>query len=104
MAPGHSTSASCKLHEKTMCQGLHFAPYFLSDNPHRFDVVHKVFNASNVGKMLQVLTRRELRRMMLTNRIQVAIFFKLLPCITSTHVFPGQEEATEMKYDAANRL
>ncbi|GJS99853.1 hypothetical protein Tco_0821023 [Tanacetum coccineum] len=50
----------------------------------RFDVVHKVFNASNVGNMLQVLARRELTRMMLTGRIQVAIFFKLLPCISSS--------------------
>ncbi|KAK4856107.1 hypothetical protein QYF36_014185 [Acer negundo] len=32
-----------------------FAPYFPSDDPHKFAMVHKVFGASNVSKMLQEL-------------------------------------------------
>ncbi|KVI10002.1 lateral organ boundaries domain-containing protein, partial [Cynara cardunculus var. scolymus] len=32
-----------------------FAPYFPSDDPHKFAIVHKVFGASNVSKMLQEL-------------------------------------------------
>jgi hypothetical protein len=31
-----------------------FAPFFPADDPHKFAIVHKVFGASNVSKMLQV--------------------------------------------------
>jgi hypothetical protein len=31
-----------------------FAPYFPPEDPHKFAIVHKVFGASNVSKMLQV--------------------------------------------------
>ena len=55
MAPGHSPCASCKLLRRRCAKDCIFAPYFPSDNPHKFAFVHKVFGASNVGKMLQVL-------------------------------------------------
>ena len=32
-----------------------FAPYFPADEPQKFANVHKVFGASNVNKMLQVI-------------------------------------------------
>ncbi|PNX75106.1 LOB domain-containing protein 12-like, partial [Trifolium pratense] len=32
-----------------------FAPYFPSDDPRKFAIVHKVFGASNISKMLQEL-------------------------------------------------
>ncbi|KAI7735689.1 hypothetical protein M8C21_006019 [Ambrosia artemisiifolia] len=55
MAPGHSPCASCKLLRRRCAKDCIFAPYFPSDDPHKFAVVHKVFGASNVSKMLQGL-------------------------------------------------
>nr|XP_043631370.1 LOB domain-containing protein 12-like [Erigeron canadensis] len=55
MAPGHSPCASCKLLRRRCAKDCIFAPYFPSDEPHKFAIVHKVFGASNVSKMLQEL-------------------------------------------------
>nr|CAD1828841.1 unnamed protein product [Ananas comosus var. bracteatus] len=37
-----------------MHKGLHLCPFLPSEDPHKFAIVHKVFGASNVSKMLQV--------------------------------------------------
>ncbi|KAI3748879.1 hypothetical protein L6452_12288 [Arctium lappa] len=55
MAAGHSPCASCKLLRRRCAKDCVFAPYFPSDDPHKFAIVHKVFGASNVSKMLQEL-------------------------------------------------
>ncbi|KAI3419500.1 LOB domain-containing protein [Psidium guajava] len=52
---GHSPCASCKLLRRRCARDCIFAPYFPSDDPHKFAIVHKVFGASNVSKMLQEL-------------------------------------------------
>ncbi|CAI0399781.1 unnamed protein product [Linum tenue] len=52
---GASPCASCKLLRRRCAKDCIFAPYFPSDDPHKFAIVHKVFGASNVSKMLQVL-------------------------------------------------
>ncbi|KAK6234576.1 Lateral organ boundary protein [Theobroma cacao] len=52
---GSSPCASCKLLRRRCAKDCIFAPYFPSDDPHKFAIVHKVFGASNVGKMLQEL-------------------------------------------------
>uniref|UniRef100_K3YBQ3 LOB domain-containing protein n=1 Tax=Setaria italica TaxID=4555 RepID=K3YBQ3_SETIT len=36
-----------------------FAPYFPPEDPHKFAIVHKVFGASNVSKMLQELPAQQ---------------------------------------------
>jgi len=51
---GSSPCASCKLLRRRCAKDCIFAPYFPSDDPHKFAIVHKVFGASNVSKMLQV--------------------------------------------------
>ena len=51
---GSSPCASCKLLRRRCVKDCIFAPYFPSDDPHKFAIVHKVFGASNVSKMLQV--------------------------------------------------
>lgn len=51
---GTSPCASCKLLRRRCAKDCVFAPYFPSDDPHKFAIVHKVFGASNVSKMLQV--------------------------------------------------
>lgn len=51
---GNSPCASCKLLRRRCTKDCIFAPYFPSDDPHKFAIVHKVFGASNVSKMLQV--------------------------------------------------
>ncbi|RDX88413.1 LOB domain-containing protein 12 [Mucuna pruriens] len=52
---GNSPCASCKLLRRRCTKDCTFAPYFPSDEPQKFAIVHKVFGASNVSKMLQEL-------------------------------------------------
>ncbi|KAK6135775.1 hypothetical protein DH2020_030470 [Rehmannia glutinosa] len=52
---GNSPCASCKLLRRRCAKECIFAPYFPSDDPHKFAIVHKVFGASNISKMLQEL-------------------------------------------------
>ncbi|KAE9460954.1 hypothetical protein RHGRI_036184 [Rhododendron griersonianum] len=52
---GSSPCASCKLLRRRCAKDCVFAPYFPPDDPHKFAIVHKVFGASNVSKMLQEL-------------------------------------------------
>ncbi|KAK9280713.1 hypothetical protein L1049_014411 [Liquidambar formosana] len=52
---GSSPCASCKLLRRRCAKDCIFAPYFPSDDPQKFAIVHKVFGASNVSKMLQEL-------------------------------------------------
>ncbi|PIN14586.1 hypothetical protein CDL12_12788 [Handroanthus impetiginosus] len=50
---GNSPCASCKLLRRRCAKECIFAPYFPADDPYKFAIVHKVFGASNVSKMLQ---------------------------------------------------
>ncbi|XP_058181420.1 LOB domain-containing protein 12-like [Rhododendron vialii] len=51
-----SPCASCKLLRRRCAKDCCiFAPYFPPDDPYKFAIVHKVFGASNVAKMLQEL-------------------------------------------------
>ncbi|XP_027332851.1 LOB domain-containing protein 12-like [Abrus precatorius] len=52
---GNSPCASCKLLRRRCTKDCTFAPYFPPDEPQKFAIVHKVFGASNVSKMLQEL-------------------------------------------------
>ncbi|XP_058111073.1 LOB domain-containing protein 12-like [Magnolia sinica] len=52
---GNSPCASCKLLRRRCAKDCIFAPFFPSDDPQKFAIVHKVFGASNVSKMLQEL-------------------------------------------------
>ncbi|TMW98581.1 hypothetical protein EJD97_003850 [Solanum chilense] len=55
MGTGSSPCASCKLLRRRCAKDCIFAPYFPPDDPHKFAIVHKVFGASNISKMLQEL-------------------------------------------------
>ncbi|KAK7300488.1 hypothetical protein RJT34_11333 [Clitoria ternatea] len=44
---------SCKLLRRRCRKDCIFAPYFPSNQPQKFAIVHKVYGASNVTKMLQ---------------------------------------------------
>ncbi|XP_009388947.2 LOB domain-containing protein 4-like isoform X1 [Musa acuminata AAA Group] len=48
-----SPCAACKLLRRRCTQECVFAPYFPADEPHKFAIVHRVFGASNVSKLLQ---------------------------------------------------
>ncbi|KAJ4978259.1 hypothetical protein NE237_009039 [Protea cynaroides] len=52
---GSYPCGSCKLLRRRCAKDCIFAPYFPSDDPHKFAIVHKVFGSSNVSKMLQEL-------------------------------------------------
>ncbi|KAK7321381.1 hypothetical protein VNO77_31977 [Canavalia gladiata] len=47
--------ASCRFLRRRCSQDCIFAPYFPSNDLHKFAIVHKVFGCSNVGKMLKDL-------------------------------------------------
>ncbi|XP_062096554.1 LOB domain-containing protein 24-like isoform X2 [Humulus lupulus] len=47
--------AACKYLRRSCPSDCIFSPYFPSNNPQRFASVHRIFGASNVGKMLQRL-------------------------------------------------
>ncbi|XP_047326345.1 LOB domain-containing protein 25 [Impatiens glandulifera] len=47
-----SPCAACKFLRRKCLPGCIFAPYFPSDDPHKFANVHKIFGASNVSKLL----------------------------------------------------
>uniref|UniRef100_A0A7C9DPF3 LOB domain-containing protein n=1 Tax=Opuntia streptacantha TaxID=393608 RepID=A0A7C9DPF3_OPUST len=47
-----SSCAACKLLKRRCGPNCIFAPYFRADEPNKFAKVHKVFGASNVGKIL----------------------------------------------------
>ncbi|CAM0152391.1 unnamed protein product [Urochloa decumbens] len=55
----NSPCASCKLLRRRCTQECMFAPYFPPEDPHKFAIVHKVFGASNVSKMLQELPAQQ---------------------------------------------
>ncbi|XP_055829590.1 LOB domain-containing protein 12-like [Solanum dulcamara] len=50
-----SPCASCKLLRRRCAKDCIFAPYFPPHEPHKFAIVHKVFGASNISKILQEL-------------------------------------------------
>jgi len=54
-----SPCAACKLLRRRCAKDCIFAPYFPSDDPHKFASVHRVFGASNVNKMLQDLPEEQ---------------------------------------------
>eukprot|EP01018_Ginkgo_biloba_P015136 Gb_19390 [translate_table: standard] len=51
--------AACKMQRRKCSENCAFAPYFPSDNPNKFAVVHRVFGASNVLKLLEDLPREQ---------------------------------------------
>ncbi|KAM7251793.1 hypothetical protein ACFE04_023676 [Oxalis oulophora] len=51
----NSPCAACKCLRRKCTQECVFAPYFPPDQPKKFEVVHKVFGASNVTKLLNEL-------------------------------------------------
>ncbi|KAG6605396.1 LOB domain-containing protein 12, partial [Cucurbita argyrosperma subsp. argyrosperma] len=55
MGAGSSPCASCKLLRRRCAKDCIFAPYFPPNDPYKFAIVHKIFGASNVSKMLQEL-------------------------------------------------
>ncbi|KAK6785985.1 hypothetical protein RDI58_014510 [Solanum bulbocastanum] len=55
MGGSSSPCASCKLLRRRCTKDCIFAPYFPPNELHKFAIVHKVFGASNISKMLQEL-------------------------------------------------
>ncbi|XP_010536484.1 PREDICTED: LOB domain-containing protein 24-like [Tarenaya hassleriana] len=49
--------AACKYLRRRCPQDCIFSPYFPPNNPEKFSLVHKIYGASNVAKMLQELPR-----------------------------------------------
>ncbi|KAK4776217.1 hypothetical protein SAY87_024178 [Trapa incisa] len=53
MAVHGSRCAACKYLRRRCPQDCIFSPHFPSSNPQRFAYVHRIYGASNVGKMLE---------------------------------------------------
>ncbi|KAH7566533.1 hypothetical protein ACOSP7_023069 [Xanthoceras sorbifolium] len=56
MSSSNSPCAACKFLRRKCTQECVFAPYFPPDQPKKFAMVHKVFGASNVAKLLNELS------------------------------------------------
>ncbi|XP_031392347.1 LOB domain-containing protein 24-like [Punica granatum] len=56
--PISSRCAACKYLRRRCPQDCIFSPYFPSNDPQRFAYVHRIYGASNVGKLLQQLPER----------------------------------------------
>ncbi|PKI67408.1 hypothetical protein CRG98_012193 [Punica granatum] len=56
--PTSSRCAACKYLRRRCPQDCICSPYFPSNDPQRFAYVHKIYGASNVGKLLQQLPER----------------------------------------------
>lgn len=50
----HMPCSACKLLRRRCTKDCIFLPYFPPTEPHKFVVVHRIFGASNITKMLQV--------------------------------------------------
>ncbi|KAK6919909.1 Lateral organ boundaries, LOB, partial [Dillenia turbinata] len=50
-----SRCAACKYLRKRCPSECIFSPYFPPNNPQRFACVHRIYGASNIGRMLQQL-------------------------------------------------
>uniref|UniRef100_A0A5B7B5Y3 Putative LOB domain-containing protein 36 n=2 Tax=Davidia involucrata TaxID=16924 RepID=A0A5B7B5Y3_DAVIN len=55
MSSSNSPCAACKLLRRKCTEDCVLAPYFPPDQPQKFANVHRVFGASNVGKLLNEL-------------------------------------------------
>ncbi|MCD7451578.1 LOB domain-containing protein 4 [Datura stramonium] len=51
--------AACKQLRRKCPSNCIFLPYFPPNNPQRFSYVHRIYGASNVGKMLQELPEQQ---------------------------------------------
>ncbi|KAK9059708.1 hypothetical protein SSX86_020412 [Deinandra increscens subsp. villosa] len=54
-----SSCAACKLMKRKCTSGCLLAPYFQADEPKKFAMVHKVFGASNVTKILNEVPKSQ---------------------------------------------
>ncbi|XP_039021398.1 LOB domain-containing protein 1-like [Hibiscus syriacus] len=54
----HQPCAACRMLRRRCDVNCILAPYFPGDEPEKFAVVHKVFGASNVIKMIQMVEER----------------------------------------------
>ncbi|XP_047311790.1 LOB domain-containing protein 24-like [Impatiens glandulifera] len=55
MSKSGTRCAACKYLRRRCSKDCIFAPYFPSNNPQRYDCVHKIFGANNVAKSLKDL-------------------------------------------------
>ncbi|KAJ9679236.1 hypothetical protein PVL29_021234 [Vitis rotundifolia] len=49
----NSRCAACKYLRRRCPPDCIFSPYFPSNNPQRFESIHRIYGASNIGKILQ---------------------------------------------------
>ncbi|KAJ8437993.1 hypothetical protein Cgig2_029974 [Carnegiea gigantea] len=54
-----SRCAACKYLRKRCLSYCIFSPYFPSNDPRRFESVHKIYGASNVARMLQRIPEKQ---------------------------------------------
>ena len=54
MSSNNTRCAACKYLRKKCPSDCIYSPYFPSNDPQRFENVHKIYGASNIARMLQV--------------------------------------------------
>jgi hypothetical protein len=84
-----------------------FAPYFPPEDPHKFAIVHKVFGASNVSKMLQVGPLLPCLALYIYVLIPYASCSSLVVCSQLHQELPAQQRAdavSSLVYEANARV
>ena len=59
MSESRQPCGACKMYRRKCTEDCVFAPHFPPDDHEKFEVAHKVFGASNVGKLLSALDASE---------------------------------------------
>ncbi|CAL9131318.1 unnamed protein product [Musa acuminata var. zebrina] len=89
--------AACKLLRRRCAQDCPFSPYFSPHEPQKFALVHKVFGASNVSKMLMVGHSQLLLFLLMSLQV-------LMQTLCVVVVVVKQEVPEPQRADAANSL
>ncbi|XP_047324904.1 LOB domain-containing protein 21-like [Impatiens glandulifera] len=101
VARSSSSCAACKFLKRKCTDACLFAPYFRSDEPKKFAKVHKVFGASNVGKILAEVPedRREDAANSLVYEAEVRLSDPVYGCIGAIALL--QQRMMELQQDLA---
>ncbi|CAN4099284.1 unnamed protein product [Withania somnifera] len=100
----NSPCAACKFLRRKCLPDCIFAPYFPSEEPHKFANVHKIFGASNVTKLLNELLphQREDAVSTLAYEAEARVRDPVYGCVSAITYLQCQVERLQKELDAAN--
>ncbi|XP_047963761.1 protein LATERAL ORGAN BOUNDARIES-like [Salvia hispanica] len=96
--------AACKFLRRKCMAGCIFSAYFPAEEPQKFANVHKIFGASNVGKLLNELLphQRDDAVNSLAYEAEARIRDPVYGCIGAISFLQSQVDRLQKELDAAN--